>query len=564
MGVFSPSRSRSISRVKAFFLTKAAPGSHSSKLLASIERLPPDVFQEIARRIPLLRDILHLSLTSRNMRALLVSRLYRNIDLKTNRQCEVVLSMLLKHPDMARHVTKLIVHPNNIEWTAMDVALSESEVVDLLVRAIRYMPSLHTFFWDGVEMPDDYLWLVLRNSCPLLKSVGTSVGTQKLDPASNLYDFSDLTSFSFIVKKRSLAWVPDTLPNIEKIPKRFWEMIIERCPHLERLAIGGAAPSPRLFDIRHITHGRWPRLRCLTLGDLSIQPRKRQRVSWIKEPTFTDFLLAHPSLQKLNLQYAGGDNFPASLILPPMALPYLEVFTGTLKYVATLPNPSLIKSLSLTSLLYSMSSIPYLCSILESLTSLSSLGIWFDLSFNAKIDHDHGSLLRDLLSSCPQLSHLDLTCYTYPSFDVVSSLSVFQSKEFSQAIQDTKSVHLESFILTKLHSHEDGKMLNTAIQIIHDNPHLRKFTLRYSQDSWRSIKGIRPRQVGEYEVGLDEAGNPSTLGVYEWGVGSFSAHYTRRYKHKLWERPSFSSVRSLSSRYSLRSHKSSIMSGTEH
>ncbi|KAK0242499.1 hypothetical protein EDD85DRAFT_292416 [Armillaria nabsnona] len=556
MGVFSPSRSRSISRVKAFFLARAAPDPRSSKLLALIERLPPDVFQEIARRIPLLRDILNLSLTSRSMRALLISRLYRNVDLKTSKQCKVVLSMLLKHPDLARHVTKLIVHPNNIEWTATDVSLNESGVVDLLVRAIRYMPSLHTFFWDGVEMPDDYLWLVLRNSCPLLKNIGTSVGTQRLDPASNLYDFTDLTSFSFIIKKQSLALVSDldTLPDIEKIPKRFWEMIIERCPHLERLAIGGAAPSPRLFDIRHITHGRWPHLRCLTLGDLSIQPRKRRRVSWIKEPTFTDFLLAHPSLHKLNLQYAGGDNFPTALILPPMALPHLEAFTGTLKYVATLPNPSLIKSLSLTSLFYSTPSIPYLCSILESLTSLSSLSIWFDLSFNAKIDRDHGSLLRDLLSSCPQLSHLDLTCYTFPSFDV---------KEFSQAIKDTESAHLQSFILTKMHSPEDGKMLNTATQIIHDNPHLRNFTLRYSQDSWRSTKGIRPRQVGEFEVGLDEVGNPSTLAAYEWGVSSLSTRYTRRYTHKLGERPLFSSVRSLNSRYSHCSQESSITNGSE-
>ncbi|KAK0206282.1 hypothetical protein DFS33DRAFT_1257650 [Desarmillaria ectypa] len=561
MGVFSPSRSRSISRVKAFFLTKAAPDPRSSKLLVSIERLPPDVFQEIARRIPTLRDILNLSLTSHSMRALLASRLYRNVDLKTNGQCKVVLSMLLKHPDMARHVTKLIVHPNNIEWTATDVSLNESEVVDLLIRTVRFMPSLHTFFWDGVEMPDDYLWLVLRNSCPLLKSIGTSVGTRKLNPASNLYDFSDLTAFSFIIKQ-SLAWVPDALPDIEKIPKRFWEMIIERCPRLERLAIGGAAPSPRLFDIRHITHGWWPHLRCLTLGDLSIQPKKRQRVSWIKEPTFTDFLLAHPSLQKLNLQYAGGDNFPASLVLPPMALPRLEAFTGTLKYVATLPHPSLIKCLSLTTLLSSTSSIPYLCSILESLTSLSSLSIWFDLSFHVKIDHDHGSLLRNFLSSCPQLSHLDLTCYAYPSFDVVSSL-VFQSKDFSQAIQDTKSTHLQSFILTKMHSPEDGKMLNTATQIVHDNPHLRKFTLRYSQDSWHSTKGIRPRQVGEYEVELDEVGNPSTLTVYEWGVSSLSTRYTRRCTHKLGERPLFPSVRSLNSRHSLRSQKSAITNGSE-
>ncbi|KAG7448961.1 uncharacterized protein BT62DRAFT_887406 [Guyanagaster necrorhizus] len=544
MGVFSPSRSRSILRVKAFFLTKASPGRRSSKLLTPIERLPPDVIQEMARRIPLLRDILSMSLTSRSMHSLLVSHLYRNVDLKTSRQCKVVLGMLLKHPDIARHVTKLIVHPNNIEWTAIDVSLNESGVVDLLIRAVRYMPSLHTFFWDGVEMPDDHLWLVLRNSCPLLKNIGTTVGTRRLDPASNLYDFSDLTAFSFIVKTLSLPWVPDTLPDIEKIPKRFWEMIIERCPHLERFAIGGAAPSPRLFDIRHITHGRWPHLRCLTLGDLSIQPRKRQRVSWIKEPTFTDFLLAHPSLHKLNLQYAGGDHFPTNLVLPPMALPHLEAFTGPLKYVATLPNPSLIKNLSLSSLLYSTSSIPYLCSILESLTSLSSLSIWFDLSFNTKIDRDQGCLLRNLLSSCPQLSHLDLTCFTHPSFDI---------KLFSQAIQDTESTHLQSIILTKMHSPEDEKMLTTATQIIRENPHLRKFTLRYSQESWQSTKGIRPRQVGEYEVGFDEKGNPSTLMVYEWGVNSFSARYTQRYTHELGERPLSSSVPSSRNRYSAHS-----------
>ena len=38
------------------------------------------------------------------------------------------------------------------------------------------------------------------NSCPQLKGIFTNVGTRPLDPQSALFSFSNLTSFSLIVR----------------------------------------------------------------------------------------------------------------------------------------------------------------------------------------------------------------------------------------------------------------------------------------------------------------------------------------------------------------------------
>jgi hypothetical protein len=58
---------------------------------------------------------------------------------------------------------------------------------------------------------------------------------------------------------------------------------------------------------------------------------------------------------------------------------------------------------------------------LQGLPSLLSLSIWIDLSFTScQTPHDDGTMFGMLLDSCPRLRHLDVRCFTQPTFHVVS------------------------------------------------------------------------------------------------------------------------------------------------
>ncbi|KAJ7507401.1 hypothetical protein B0H11DRAFT_2319439 [Mycena galericulata] len=246
-----------------------------------------------------------------------------------------------------------------------------------------------------------------------------------------------------------------------------------------------------------------------------------------KEPSFMAFLRSHPQLRRLKLQHVVGDTFPSALNLHPQALPSLYTFSGPLTYIRTLPQPWLLENLALNGLQHSASSFPRLFSTLQQLTSLQSLSLLIDLSLYTTVNRslqprDHSKIFHSLLASCPRLSHLDLLCFTQPTFNVM---------EFSNAIQSAP--HLRSFILTKVHASSDEDMTHTAAQLARQNPALETFTLRFSQDSWLNPAGIRPKHVGTYVVLRDAAGVPTSLAAHEWGVKSFGYNYARRFQHKI-------------------------------
>lgn len=120
-------------------------------------------------------------------------------------------------------------------------------------------------------------------------------------------------------------------------------MLLEHCPNLRELAIGGACPAPRLFDVRHVIAGRWPHLQSLKLGDVVVRNRGKDKDSWPRAgqeenrdrnsaesaPTahhgparmrganntnFVLFLLAHPGLCELTLHHA-----PTSAVAPSLS-----------------------------------------------------------------------------------------------------------------------------------------------------------------------------------------------------------------------------------------------------
>ena len=200
-------------------------------------------------------------------------------------------------------------------------------------------------------------------------------------------------------------------------------MLITHCPHLQELTFNISQISRRVWDVRHITKGRWPNLSKLALGDCDIESGESTLDVDINSP-FMCFLASHPSLQTIYLPSLSS--FPKTIALPPSTLPCLKFFGGNLGHIEGLPTPSFLRSLSLVYEPITVPMMPVIHTVLQKLTSLESLSIWLQTSTrNPDYVHtDHSSLFRSLLNSCPRLSHLELTCSSSTVFSIVSLVPV--------------------------------------------------------------------------------------------------------------------------------------------
>ena len=75
--------------------------------------------------------------------------------------------MFIANPGIARHVRKLVVHPDRHPHTKAPLYESSREycadVSGFVANAARLMDALHTFVWDAEgSLPDDYMWAQLR------------------------------------------------------------------------------------------------------------------------------------------------------------------------------------------------------------------------------------------------------------------------------------------------------------------------------------------------------------------------------------------------------------------
>ncbi|KAG2007227.1 hypothetical protein CC2G_014940 [Coprinopsis cinerea AmutBmut pab1-1] len=491
-----------------------------------LDTLPGQVIRDIGWHCDSLSDVLNLSLCSRRLRAQLLPCLYSNIELKTNKQCKSTLVSLSKRLENARHVRRLAVCPNPIEWTAPGEEIDENLICELVCTLAPHLRSLEYFAWDGWEMPSDDLWTALRKSCPHLKGISSVIGDRPLNPGSQLYKFSNLRQFSLTVKTKSLDWLAAGPPKVERLPRRFWEMLIERCPRLEELTLNAVAPAHRIFDARNVTLGRWPRLRSITLGDMALQESTKDDISSVQDyQAFMKFFANHPRLQHIALQHAGGSTiFPSSFALPFSALPRLESFHGPLKYLRSIPHPEKLRHLTLTSLHHTMSSFQPTFNALQDFPNLESLSVWIDLSFGGQLYlQDETQLFSSFLNACPTLRHLHVMCFTRPTFRV---------RDFSRALR--QAPNLESFTLIKMYKSSDEDMTTSAIRILQENPNIEKFTLQYTQDRWPTLSAGRLRQMGVYRASnYDVFGYPESMQATECKVKTFGSVSTRRFNHNL-------------------------------
>ena len=109
--------------------------------------------------------------------------LYETVVLKSSRKCSIALEMLGRRRDLCKFVKKLAVRPNYyLSWPRRDEHLPEEWVVQKLEDIAGDLENMHTFDWDGLELPQDTLWETLRLKCaPLLSIAEASILTYCVD-----------------------------------------------------------------------------------------------------------------------------------------------------------------------------------------------------------------------------------------------------------------------------------------------------------------------------------------------------------------------------------------------
>ncbi|KAJ3562318.1 hypothetical protein NP233_g9653 [Leucocoprinus birnbaumii] len=422
--------------------------------------------------------------------------------------------MLARQRDICKYVKKLAVRPNYyLSWPRPDEHLEEDWVVEKLESLACSFENLHTFDWDGLELPDDRLWETLRLRCPKLKSVFTNVGTRSLDPSSRLFDFTDLTSFSLIV--RHGLGGSELFPPLEHLPPRFWDMIIKHCPNLEELAICSFSSSSRVFDFEPAMAGHWPKLHTLTLGSFGYQsdfllgPPSDPR-------SLGDFLTRHTALKYIRFlwnfkRWMSPETMP--MHLGHTALPNLDTYIGVYQQLAELPHPESVETLDLTCEPMYESRLNEVCEVLSRLTELVSLDIWTHVMNPAR---DNTGFYRTLVQAVPKLTDFHFMCTTG-----------FPAKQLKQLI---KQLHLlpdlKRFSLTKGHTLRDESMLETALLILRYNPRLKQINVRWAKERCPN----HLKQEGSYDVVADSDGRPVSLVVLERGIPLMGKPFTKRYK----------------------------------
>ncbi|GAV99900.1 dna polymerase gamma [Lentinula edodes] len=512
--------------------------------------LPADILYEVSEYL-WSSDLLSLSLTSSHVRALLLPVLYDTVVLKSSRACRTALTMLFERPDICRYIRKLAVRPNYyLAWPKANERLDEDWVVDMLLKIAENMALLHTFDWDGLEMPNDRLWIALRNECPLLKTVYTNIGYQPLNPDSDLFDFTDLTSFSLTVR-HSLEET-DLFPEQELLPERLWDMLLTKCPNMQDLTLSSFSSSTRLLNVDRLctAEANWPKLHSLTLGSFGYNDDFELN-SPSDDAAFGAFLSKHTELKYLRLswnfkRWMSPETIPLSL--EPTALPQLSTFVGVHQQLAVLPQPALssIEILDLTcEPLFAgrLDGVGGVCSTLAKLSALTSLDLWLHIpEFK-----DHSTFFKGLMEACPKLTELHFMCTT--SFGVKPLLCL--------AAHLPLLPHLRTFSLTKGHKYvgDDSSMLRTVLRILrastksksgissNPNPELRQVNIRWAKEKCPN----HLKQEGTYDVvrrwNADHTSVVVAVEVYEKGITALGKVFTRRYRYNNFSTPS----RSLSS-----------------
>ncbi|KAJ3986240.1 hypothetical protein F5890DRAFT_1572451 [Lentinula detonsa] len=501
----------------------------------SLAAVPGDLLLEIAANLDCRADVYSLCMTNNRFFATVSSVLYTSVTLNSAEQCSTTLNMLRKRPDIARHVRELIVKPG--QPSSSDNQFNDSEKASSAVRDVamsRVLDALVKFTWDFDDLPVyDDMWFALRVCCGQLRYVGTSLGTRVPNLHSHLFDFVDLQGFSLYLKRAFFESHLDIFSDEQRpTSKRFWNMLMNKCPNLQELVIDGVSPFP--VDARPLSYARWPKLRRLVLGDVAVDwlPGDALTAPDAKSP-FIEFLEAHPNLQSLGLSRSNISHARLATMAPDTVK--LRSFTGTLEQLQSIPH--MHKYLDSVAFREPMRTRDVtalaVASLLQKLTSLTKLKI----SFMLHSMYDSGNLLRSLIASCPNLTHLELACGHKPSF---------QLELFAKTIRGFSKLRVLHLTVVKYPG--DESLVAGATRIAMTNPRIQHFSLAFLPPA--SPFGFpfpvltflplpyRSRDSGSFTLTCDKHGLPQTLRGFErrrllWPFGLGQTYQTKRYINDL-------------------------------
>ncbi|KAF8975712.1 hypothetical protein BDQ17DRAFT_1339883 [Cyathus striatus] len=420
-------------------------------------------------------DVLSFSLCSsylRNLRNLLLPSLYTTLIFKSSKKCKSTLEMLTHCPEISKHIKRLAVRLNYyLSWPKPDEWLDEEWVIGAIKRMGWRFPGMGfgglyasgEFFAGGYSGDRGARCMgcvgwnvgsgVAGVGCPKLKSVFTNIGMKPLDPHSELFNFTDLTSFSLVVRHG--------LGGNEPLPPGLWNMLTTS-PNLEELAICSFSSSTRILDFSPLSLLTFPKLHTLTLGSFGYQ---------------SDFTLGPAELGSFLEKHSGLD----------AALLRLTMFIGVYQQLAELPHPESVESVDLTCKPVYESRVEVLCAALARLKSLRSLDIWTHVpEGGAAAGEGVRGLLEGIGRACPSLEEWHFMCTT-----------AFTSKPMSHLLSTLPHLkNLTHFSLTKGHKYIDEPMLSTAIQLTKANPTLKQINIRWVRERCPN----HLKQEGSYEV----------------------------------------------------------------
>ncbi|KAF8152855.1 hypothetical protein K438DRAFT_374691 [Mycena galopus ATCC 62051] len=454
---------------------KLLPSRFSTNVTASRRRvanaLPAELWIQIARHLPWAIDVLHFSLASTRLRAILLPELYRTVFLFSGAWTGA-LEMFARRPELCAHVRRLeldliyeAIRPGHWqEETDID------HIAMLIETASAGFLNLQTFTWCGRRLPPDPLLRALRNACPQLKNLNCLAKSICFDPESELFKFDDLTGFSLWISYDQKTSEP---APVQGIPVQLGDMLLQRCPNLDSLSIRlRSMPSITSdeFQLDRLASGVWPNLRFCHF-DIELFDSE-PILFWPPLSTLKRFMSVHSSITELVLvPYAiSPTTFARELpsCLEPNLPLQLTYFEGLLQHVAELPNPEALKILILSNVI-TAESLPPVLPVLRSLTSLVELTIDFSHDVHAS------TAIRDIVSACPLLTSLLLKIFK----------TTFNSKQLEAVSAQLKLLpQLRILHLDKLYS-AGGTMLKTALMLLNDMPLLQDICiLNFRADNW--------------------------------------------------------------------------------
>ncbi|KAJ7272302.1 hypothetical protein C8J57DRAFT_1715740 [Mycena rebaudengoi] len=394
-------------------------------------------------------DVLNLSLTSVEMRNLLLRRLYRSLHLGSGAACSSALPMLARRPDICAIIRELVVYPSGT-WLVNDRTIDEASIADN-IQMIAPNLRLHSFEWRGVHMAKDDMWMALKESCPELKCIRCIIGSP-LNPGSPLLQFDNLTAFSLTVEAE-----PNLPQQDSKVSALLLEMLLSRCPQLEilELRLTGAG----LIPLHDLSRGRWRYLRSLSLGSISRAELDAHVTS------LRTFLLAHPKLQHIGIvqHEATSHAVPPLTLFSPAAPTYSHV----------------VLRLCFENIAHSISSLPQCI-------ALKWLKVDFEYSPNSGISR---SELRQFLKMCPALTALHLNL----GFSVRTTVNALRVLP-----------HLHTFSLTGVYTF-NASTRRTARLLFGQVPTLRFIRLQWTYRTWeRGRRRIKEDATYKLMAGLVE------------------------------------------------------------